>query len=526
MAPRLWVDVEDLFEYVRGNPRPSGIQRLAFEMYQDMNARFGDTGLLHFVRHDPLRNSFAIVAWHDVEQLFAGLTRTVEDPAADPSGPSPPSSPTASGESAVPASPELPLPAIHAEMFEPIRPHSRPRQAVRRLVYRLPPDTRSRAIRAIRSQAAALRAYVALLRDLLRLIAWAPPALIHAVQDRRRATLAPISSATESADTDREPPPSRFGAMVRPGDILLSLGSPWSHPDYGDLLQRHRERFGLRVAILIYDLIPLRRPEFCDRGLVRLFRAWFEGTLPQCDAVFAISRASADDVEAYARQHGQALPGPVIPIPIGTGFSDDRVAPAAAIGSLPAPGSYALIVSTIEARKNHLLLFRVWRRLLDELPADQVPTLVFAGRIGWMVDDLLRMIANTNRLDGKLVIIENPGDAELRALYQGCLFTLFPSFYEGWGLPVTESLALGKPCIIADRTSLPEAGGHLSRRFDPDNLHDAFAVIRDTILDRDGLADWEAQVRREFQPVPWSDTVDRLLEGLHHPLAMPQAETV
>ena len=321
-------------------------------------------------------------------------------------------------------------------------------------------------------------------------------------------------------------PPSRFADEVRRGDILLSLGSPWSHPDYGDLLRRHREKHGMRVGVLIYDLIPLRRPEWCDRGLVRLFRAWFEGVFPQCDVLFAISKATAGDVEDYAREHGYRLPGRVMPIPIGTGFSDPPVGELVATGRLPAAGSYALIVSTIEARKNHLLLFRVWRRMLEELPAEQVPTLVFAGRVGWLVDDLIRMIANTNMLGGKLVIVENPSDAELRLLYGGCLFTMFPSFYEGWGLPVTESLALGKPCLIADRTSLPEAGGHLARRFDPDNLHDAYTVIRDTVLDREDLALWEAQVRREFRPVAWSTTVDSLLRGLQHPLVTQTAENV
>jgi glycosyltransferase involved in cell wall biosynthesis len=148
------------------------------------------------------------------------------------------------------------------------------------------------------------------------------------------------------------------------------------------------------------------------------------------------------------------------------------------------------------------------------MPRDQVPSLVFAGRVGWLVDDLMRQISNTNNLDGKLILVENPTDAELVQLYKGCLFTLCPSFYEGWGLPVTESLALGKPCLISNLTSLPEAGGTLARSFDPDNLHDAYAAIRGVIDDRPGLAAWEAQVKREFKPVPWSATVDALLAGL------------
>src|SRR5262249_41187833 len=281
---------------------------------------------------------------------------------------------------------------------------------------------------------------------------------------------------------------------------------------------------GLKFGLLVYDLIPIRRPEWCDRGLVRVFRAWFDSIFPLCDQVFAISRATAADVEAFALERGIKLRNPIVPIPIGTSFGAvRRSATAVRTPRLPRPGTYALIVSTIEARKNHQLLFRVWRRMLEEMPAVSVPTLVFAGRVGWLVDDLMRQIANTNNLDGKLVLVENPTDSELLALYEGCRFTLFPSFFEGWGLPVTESLALGKPCLTSDRTSLPEAGGKLTRRFDPDNLHDAYRAIREVIDDPAGLARWEVQVRREFKPIPWSATADTLLAALNHPLA-PQEE--
>jgi glycosyltransferase involved in cell wall biosynthesis len=131
----------------------------------------------------------------------------------------------------------------------------------------------------------------------------------------------------------------------------------------------------------------------------------------------------------------------------------------------------------------------------------------------------MQQIANTDHLNGKLLIIEDPSDKELVSLYSGCLFTLFPSFYEGWGLPVTESLAFGKPCFISNRTSLPEAGGKLARSFDPDDLQDAYAKIRNVIEDRADLMRWEDTVKREFTPVSWSTTVEALLQGLRQPLA-------
>jgi glycosyltransferase involved in cell wall biosynthesis len=484
VAAKLWIDVEDLFEYARSSPRPSGIQRLAFEIYKVLQVRSDASEFVRFVRHDSPRDTFRVVQWAEVKALFADLAETV---------------------------PELAQTVLPGAIL----PHAPARQLVRKLVHRLPPSLRAHVIDVMLTQSTAFHAWWGLVDALARgvlLRLAAPFRLIWAPAKKSSALAKPAEMhAPECRDA--------FGEASSAGDILLVLGSPWSHPDYARLMRAQRLR-GLKFVLLVYDLIPLLRPEWFDRGLVRIFRSWFDSIFPLCDHVFAISQATAQDVELYARERGIALSAPVTAVPIGTSFGAANVpVPAPRTWRLPEPGSYTLIVSTIEPRKNHQLLFRVWRRMLEELPRESVPTLVFAGRIGWLSDDLMQQIANTNNLDGKLVWVENPTDAELVALYEGCLFSLFPSFYEGWGLPVTESLALGKPCLTSNRSSLPEAGGNLARRFDPDDLNDAYRAIREAIDDRPGLARWEAQIRREFKPISWTATADAILTALNHPMA-------
>ena len=199
-------------------------------------------------------------------------------------------------------------------------------------------------------------------------------------------------------------------------------------------------------------------------------------------------------------------------IPIGTGFSHATSAPILPAGL--SPGSYALFVSTIEARKNHILAFRAWRRLLEELPADQVPTLVFAGRTGWMVRDLMQQIENAAYLGGKLVHVEAPDDATLAALYAGACFTLFPSLYEGWGLPVSESLSFGKVCLAASTTSVPEAGGDFCLYHDPDSVTEAVSLYRRAITEPGLIPGLEAKIRAEYRPTPWSATARAVLDAL------------
>jgi glycosyltransferase involved in cell wall biosynthesis len=262
------------------------------------------------------------------------------------------------------------------------------------------------------------------------------------------------------------------------------------------------------------------------------FREWTDAVFPLVDTFLTISRSSAQDIVFHAQQTGYPLRSAPQPIPIGTGFTSpskqslptrpagrsgapttDRT-PAAVRDRLPPAGSYALIVSTIEARKNHILLFRVWRRLLEEMPREQIPTLVFAGRVGWLVSDLMQQLRNADFLGGKIMLVEDPTDDELERLYTGCRFTLFPSLYEGWGLPVTESLSFGKPCIISHATSLPEAGGHLARYFDPENGGEAYSVIRHAIETPEETEAWAEQVRREFKPVTWDESARDVLHAL------------
>src|SRR5437660_8728124 len=89
------------------------------------------------------------------------------------------------------------------------------------------------------------------------------------------------------------------------------------------------------------------------------------------------------------------------------------------------PPRYVLFVSTIEVRKNHRLLVRVWQRLLERHGANLVPNLVFVGKVGWLVDGLLADLEASGYLNGKVILLPSLSDAELQQTYRSCLFTVF-----------------------------------------------------------------------------------------------------
>jgi glycosyltransferase involved in cell wall biosynthesis len=475
----IWVDVEDFFQYFEANPRPSGIQRLVFETLKVLPAqaaRSAGSPRIAFVRHSTDEALLQEVTFDSLAALFDVHSRVVSVPKP--------------GAKAKP---------VHIR--DPLA--KRLRHMAIRTIERLPPEVADVLLQAGVLQIAALRQFKMLVPGRSAPATTAPVSAAP-------VSAAPVTAAPVTAALATTPNSARL--PIRPGEPLLIMGAPWSKEGYGRLLAELRVAYRLEPALLLYDLIPVRRPEWCDATLVRDFTTWLETTLPQCTRLMAISQATAADVEAYAREKDLKLLSPVVPVPIGTDFG----APKPEAGStppagLPAPGSYILFVSTMEARKNHALLFRVWRRLLTEMPRDQVPTLVFAGRVGWLISDLMQQLENTDWLDGKIRMIRDPTDAELNALYQGCQFTIFPSLFEGWGLPVSESLGRGRPCLASNRTSLPESGGSLARYFDPQNLDDACRAVRAIIEDPPGLEAWRAQVARDYRHVPWERTADALI---------------
>ncbi|WP_298283850.1 glycosyltransferase family 1 protein, partial [Acidocella sp.] len=291
-------------------------------------------------------------------------------------------------------------------------------------------------------------------------------------------------------------------ALFAPGDWLIGLGASWESPPCPRELARLRA-LGVRLGFAVHDLIPLLRPEYCLPAQGRALAAWLNGAAREADLLCAVSRHTAADLRAWL---GETAP-PIAVLPMGGGPLAAR-ADARRVPREP----FVLMVATFEARKNHAGALRLWRRLLSQGGA--VPKLVLAGKRGWLADDVLAQIAASDGLGGRVEVIEQPDDAELRALYEACLFSLFPSVYEGWGLPVSESLAHGAPVLASAASAIPEAGGDFCAYFDPDDLTEAARRAR-LWLDRPGeLAALRARIKTQYRPLSWAATARALVAVL------------
>jgi glycosyltransferase involved in cell wall biosynthesis len=283
-------------------------------------------------------------------------------------------------------------------------------------------------------------------------------------------------------------------------DRIYVLGATWDFPKFGATLSAMKRKFGFRVYHLVYDLVPLVVPEHVDLGSSIRFEAWFRELLDTTDVLLAISEATARDIGRFANLIGRQAPSVrtvllahefQLPPPLNERQRQIRVfndrnlqlsshATSRALAATLEP--YALVVGSIDSRKNILRLVRVWKHLL-QTHGTSVPTLILAGKSGGYVDDLWSLLNTTGYLDGKVRFIKTPNDSEIAFLYANCLFSICISYYEGWGLPIGESMWLGRPVMASRSSSIPEVGLDLIDYCDPTDDEEIGSQLKRLIFD-------------------------------------------
>ncbi len=232
------------------------------------------------------------------------------------------------------------------------------------------------------------------------------------------------------------------------GRAALYLGHMGlERPGFSQWLRQTRQK----PIFFVHDLIPLSHPEYCRAGEAALHLRRMQRVLQDGAGVVLNSQATLQALTQLAQAQGWRLP-PTLVAPLAP-----ALLPVGA-DTAPLEAPYFVVLGTIEPRKNHLLLLNVWRELVERLgPA--APHLVVIGQRGWECENVVDMLERCQALRGHVHEVAAGSDADVARYLRHARALLFPSFVEGYGMPLAEALQLGTPVVASDLPVFYEIAG-------------------------------------------------------------------
>ena len=207
----------------------------------------------------------------------------------------------------------------------------------------------------------------------------------------------------------------------------------------------------IRPIYFVHDLIPITHPEYCREGEKSRHVSRMRTVLTTGAGVVGNSQATLDELATF----GEANRLPSLPSLAAWLGTTERLAPAHPV-SVPDRPTF-VILGTIEARKNHLMLLRIWERLIQRL-GTQAPRLLIIGQRGWECEQVFDLLDQSEMLRKAVVELSNCSDDALADHLASARALLFPSLIEGYGLPLIEALRAGAPVIASNLPVFREIG--------------------------------------------------------------------
>ena len=237
----------------------------------------------------------------------------------------------------------------------------------------------------------------------------------------------------------------------------------------------------IRSVVTIHDLIFLRHPEYYHWIDTKIYTWKFLQTIKEADHIIAISECTKRDIMAFGEVDGSQIS--VIYQSCAPRFSKEEVRgnkERLRVGaSAGMDGRYILSVGSIEERKNILLAVKALPLLPEDLK------LVIVGR-HTKYTDVVQDYVQKHGLTQRVKILHGVKDEELPDLYAGAEAFVYPSIYEGFGIPIIEAISTGLPVVACTGSCLEEAGGPDNLYVAPDDAEGMAAAIRQVLKGAEG----------------------------------------
>lgn len=260
---------------------------------------------------------------------------------------------------------------------------------------------------------------------------------------------------------------------------------------------------GQRLVVTVHDLAFERFPELFPRAWRILYRLGLRAAVKRADAIITPSRNTAEDLLGRTKVDPQKLHVAPLAAALPAGALDA----GEVLTRLRIPAPYVLFVGTLEPRKNLLRLIRAYRRVAA---AGLPHSLVLAGPMGWHHESLMRELALQG--PGEIAMTGALTPDELDAVYRGADVFVYPSLYEGFGLPVVEAMARGVPTVASATSAVPEVAGDAAIGVNPRSVREIAHGIESVLTDVDLAERLAARGRTQAERFSWDETARITLE--------------
>lgn len=268
------------------------------------------------------------------------------------------------------------------------------------------------------------------------------------------------------------------------------------------------------TLLTVHDLSFIHYPGTFPQKLVTYLNQVVPRSIKRAAHVLADSQATKDDLLGI----WQVAPEKITVLYSGVSSTFQPVTDASKLAAVRekynlGEAPYTLSVGTIQPRKNYQMLIRAFAPVAANWPHN----LVIAGGKGWLYQDMMAEAAR-QRLENRVRFLGFVDDADLPALYSAATLFVFPSLYEGFGLPLLEAMACGVPVITSNTSSLPEVAGKLAGGQEPAVLlspHEQGAwteAINQLLADSGRRAQLVAAGFQQVRRFTWARAARRLLE--------------
>lgn len=264
-----------------------------------------------------------------------------------------------------------------------------------------------------------------------------------------------------------------------------------------------------RLVVTIFDLTPIKHPTYHTKGMISRYISDFPHLLKNADKVIAISNCTKNDII----EHFDIAEERVQVTPLAANDDYKQISDKHAIdkikGIYDIDKDYILFVGTLEPRKNLVNLLKAYCILPDYLKRDYA--LVLCGKKGWYYEEIFETVREL-KLENKVIFTGYVPDKDIPLLMNGAAVFVYPSFYEGFGLPPLEAMACGTPVISTNVSSIPEVVGDAGILVSPTDVEElSDAMLR--VLDNETLkAQLSEKGLKQASKFSWRATAEKTME--------------